>query len=456
VELQQKLQNLKDRTNVLVRASTRTADMEKTQSNIYATLTELKESIAQMKPTLEKLQSQQTSVPPSSGKKGGEKTQQPSIIKPAVIHHPQSAFQPPLKGVKITEGGQQPQNKPAEPTYTGKGKGIAGEASQKNPEIDPTLSIRQATSLARQSKFSTASETMGKIFSEATIPDLGFCENPEILLIPKESYTTRSRMDSVMDLPVIHSAFNWKIFNLRLGDKEYNEFLIHFYSQIGKDPDHVWRKTYIRRIKVNKLAEKFEGLLQNYLFVLERGSNNESHSVTLADLPLMNPYDIFTIYSLSGSIQGSFPDEFRGVIKNFLRSYLQTVSAWDMVLCECLKAAPTPPNIKFSKEDLSTIKGQRDGRIVSKPEWGVVFQGKLSKPRTYRYNLARMDEKSFFPDHSLTDIVRRMNKNDDNQEKDLHEANDMIFWWMAVRGFLKKQILNVFSSSQVDQTKYQE
>jgi len=57
VELQQKLQNLKDQTNVLVRASTRTADMEKTQSNIYATLTELKASIALMKPVLEKLQS---------------------------------------------------------------------------------------------------------------------------------------------------------------------------------------------------------------------------------------------------------------------------------------------------------------------------------------------------------------------------------------------------------------
>jgi len=238
---------------------------------------------------------------------------------------------------------------------------------------------------------------MGKIFSEATIRDLGFCENPEIILIPKESYTTRSRTDSVMDLLVLFSAISWKIFNLRLSDKEYNEFLVRFYSQIGKDPDHVWRRTYIRRIKVNKLAEKFEGLLQNYLFVLERGSDNESHTVTLADLPLMNPYDICTIYSLSGSIQGSFPDEFRGVIKNFLRSYLQTVSARDMVLCECLKAAPTPPNLKISKAELSAIKGQKDGRIVSKPEWGVLYQEKLSKPRTFRYNLARMDEKIVFP-----------------------------------------------------------
>jgi len=125
-----------------VRGSTRTAEMTKTQSNIYATLTELKESIALIKPVLEKLQSQQTSVPPSSGQKGGEKRTQPPIIKPAVIHHPQSAFQPPLKGVKITEGGQQPLKKPAEPTYTGKGKGIAGEASQTTSKTDPTLSIR--------------------------------------------------------------------------------------------------------------------------------------------------------------------------------------------------------------------------------------------------------------------------------------------------------------------------
>jgi hypothetical protein len=410
--------------------------------------------MAKMQPILEKLQSQQTSVPPSSGQKGGEKAPQSPIIRPAVIHHPQSAFQPPLKGVKITEGGQQQQKKPAEPTYTGKGKGIAGEAPQTEPETDPTLSLRQAASLARQSKFSTTSEHLGKIFSEATIRDLGFCEKPEIILVPKESYATKSRTDSVLDLPIFHSAFSWRIFNLRLGNKEYNDFLIRFYSQIGKDPELVWRKTYIRRIKVNKLAEKFEGLLLNYLFVLERGSTNESHSVTLADLPLMNPFDIFTIYSLSGSIPGS--DEFRGIIRNFLRSYLQTVSARDMVICECLKAAPTPPNLKLPKEVLNAIQGQRDGRIVSQPEWGVVFQEKLSKPRTYRYNLARMDEKSFFPDRSLTDIVRRMNKNDDNEEKDLREANDMLFWWMAIRGYLKKQVLNVFNSEEIDQTRYQD
>ena len=67
-----------------------------------------------------------------------------------------------------------------------------------------------------------------------------------------------------------------------------------------------------------------------------------------------------------------------------------------------------------------------------------------------------MDEKSFFPDHSLTDIVRRMNRNDDNKEEDLREANDMLFWWMAIRGYLKKQVLNVFNSEEIDQTRYQD
>jgi len=35
-----------------------------------------------------------------------------------------------------------------------------------------------------------------------------------------------------------------------------NELLIRFYSQIGKDPGLLWRKTCIYNIKGNKVPEK--------------------------------------------------------------------------------------------------------------------------------------------------------------------------------------------------------
>ena len=363
--------------------------------------------------------------------------------------HPQSAFHPPpQKGVKIVEGGQQPQKTSAEPA-TAKGKGKAPAI----PDVDPTLKMRQAASLARQSKFTTASEATQKVFTEATIRDLGFCETRDIMLTPRESYATKSKPDSVMDLPVFLEAFSWKIFNLSLSIKEYNEFLIRFYSQIGQDQDLVWKKTYITRLKVNRMPEKFEGLLQNYRFVLERGSKKESQSVTLADLPLMNPYDIFSMYTLSGTIQGTFPDEFRGFLRNFLRQYIQTVSVRDMVICACLKGSPDAPNLKISKEAVNAIQGDKDRRIVHEPEWGIVFHEKLPKSRSVKYNLARVDEKSFFSNQTLTDLLRRLNKNDDNTEKDQREMNDMIFWWMAVRSFLKREIPRFFEETEIDRTK---
>jgi hypothetical protein len=195
---------------------------------------------------------------------------------------------------------------------------------------------------------------------------------------------------------------------------------------------------------------------QNYMFILKRGSNNESHTVTLADFPLMNPYDIFTIYSLSGNTQGDLPVEFRGFVRNFLRAYIEAVSVRDMVLCECLKGDPTPPNLKVSKELVNSIKSNREGRIIHKPEWGVLYSEKLAKSRTVKYHLARVDEKSLFADFTLTDLIRRANRNDDNSEKEQKELNDMLFWWKAMRAILKNQIPKLFDQTEYDPTRFQD
>jgi len=87
----------------------------------------------------------------------------------------------------------------------------------------------------------------------------------------------------------------------------------------------------------------------------------------------MNLYDTFSIYNLSGHIQGNFPEEFRGFLKNFIRSYIRTIGERDKVIYECLKMKPDPPNIKISSADVSAVSGKMDGRIVQNPVWGILY-----------------------------------------------------------------------------------
>jgi len=131
---------------------------------------------------------------------------------------------------------------------------------------------------------------------------LGFCETREIILAPKESFSTKINPYSILDLPLFLESFSWKVFNLNLSDKDYNELLISFYSKEGNDPEMVWRRNYISNVKIVAVPEKFQGMIKNYLFTLTRGSQNVLHTVTLADLPLMNPFDIFSILGIRRTI----------------------------------------------------------------------------------------------------------------------------------------------------------
>jgi len=141
----------------------------------------LKAYIATLQPILEKLGSQHISVPPSSSQKEGEKA---TIVNPAIIHHPKSTFQPPpQKGVKISKGGSQTQaKKQSESSHTSKGK---------EPEVDPTIKVKQAASEFRQTRFMKTSETFSRVFNEATIRSVGFCDTRDIIIVPKESFSTK-------------------------------------------------------------------------------------------------------------------------------------------------------------------------------------------------------------------------------------------------------------------------
>jgi len=179
----------------------------------------------------------------------------------------------------------------------------------------------------------------------------------------RESYSTKSATNSILDLPTTFDAFNWKIFNLNLGDMDYNDLLIRFYSKLGKDPEQVWKISFIFGLKGFKELEKFEGRIQNYRFVLCRGSKRESHKINVADLPLVNPYNVFSIYRLSSAIKGPFPNEFQGFLKNFL-TYIQTVVERDIELIECLKRQADPPKLKIDPKDLADITNKKDRLIL--------------------------------------------------------------------------------------------
>jgi len=75
-----------------------------------------------------------------------------------------------------------------------------------------------------------SSEAFSRVFNETAIRALGFCDTKELNLVPKELYSIKSSPDSILDLPTTFEAFNWKVYNLNMGERDYNELLIRFYS----------------------------------------------------------------------------------------------------------------------------------------------------------------------------------------------------------------------------------
>jgi len=61
-----------------------------------------------------------------------------------------------------------------------------------------------------------------------------------------------------------------------------------------------------------------------------------------------------------------------------------------------------------------------------------------------------MDDKSLFSSHTLGDLMRRSNVNDENPVKEQKEVNDILFWWIAVYSYLKQKMSGLFDRSELD------
>jgi len=117
----------------------------------------------------------------------------------------------------------------------------------------------------------------------------------------------------------------------------------------------------------------------------------------------------------------------------------------DVVLCAIMKIQPARLSLSISPDDLAAVKGKnKDGRVIFKPHWGIIYIERVSKSRSFRHHYVTMDDKSLLPKSRLINLTRRINLNNHNSEKDIKDVNQMIFWWLALRDYIAKQIPNIF------------
>lgn len=68
-----------------------------------------------------------------------------------------------------------------------------------------------------------------------------------------------------------------------------------FHANFGKEQTDVWSLKKITKVESITTDDLFEDKHQNFAYQVRRGEENEIHTFTMADFPLINPNDFIVM-----------------------------------------------------------------------------------------------------------------------------------------------------------------
>ena len=177
------------------------------------------------------------------------------------------------------------------------------------------------------------------------------------------------------------------------------------------------------------------GRFVNVNFKITRGSANSVSTISLADLPSLNPHDWILLYN----IFLINPTEYEPILehlKRMLASYIYEVATMDQEIAKVMNKKPTvKPTPKPG--DVNKMKmGQIDSTHLI-----VTF----TKGEAHRFLFALVDKHLFSTDflEHIINIIRRCKQNSKADQKNF---TDMLRWYITFRYHLLAIIPRVFKT----------
>ena len=219
--------------------------------------------------------------------------------------------------------------------------------------------------------------------------------------------------------------------------KNMNNLLIDFYSERAQPQNLVWSTQKLTDIRAVGSEGWNNSTLINYKFQALRGSEKKLINFTCADLPLMNPFDWFSIFwSLSKNKEAEKYTHYLNHVRSMLRLYISEIGKEDFEVAKKFDRTVEAPH-----DIAENIDQLRDGSILPDP-WSVVY--KIHKDGRVQRRIFYVNEKHLYSNFNLNTIVAKMEINTKNNTANKKHISDTIKWWMMVRMFLTNEVENVF------------
>lgn len=243
-------------------------------------------------------------------------------------------------------------------------------------------------------------------------------------LEPVVSFAVENTKDCQFDMPITQKAFIFHYFESTVAtpspDPIVDQDLLNYYHEFSKPQYLIWSSRKITTVKVLKPTPAGKFIIVK--LKITRGSDGSGHSITVVDLPNLNPHD----WMLLNNILLSNPNEYQPIIdhiKRMLVCYIHEVSKMDQEISQAIRKKPTiKPTGKPSNID-SMVRGQIDPQTQT-----ILFLRR--EGQKCEFNLA---DKHLFFDSCLTHILEIIHGCDKNSEEDKKLFSDMLSWYMVFR-----------------------
>ena len=177
--------------------------------------------------------------------------------------------------------------------------------------------------------------------------------------------------------------------------------------------------------------------LINYKFEATRGNERKTFGFTCADLPLMNPFDLFNIFwLLNRKKEVEKYKHYLRHIKLMIKCYISEIGKEDFEVAQKFDRTVEAPN-----DTTDNIDDLRDGTILT-DSWSIVY--KIHKDGRLQSRIFYMNEKHRYSSFNLNTILAKMEMNTRNKTANKKHISDNIKWWIMVRMFLVNEIENIF------------
>ncbi|KAI3767763.1 hypothetical protein L2E82_18162 [Cichorium intybus] len=262
-------------------------------------------------------------------------------------------------------------------------------------------------------------------------------EPVENWLQPVTSYNTSNDVNSQLDFPMTAKALLFRGFeelkDTRLSNPEVNDLLFTFYLKNAFAQHLTWSLKKI--VKLTPRLPEVNVPFRNTRFLAIRGDDKEKMEFSLADLPLMNPFDWISLFNILSREQNYHP--LSDHLKRMIGYYILEVTKLDVEVAAVLDKIP----LTVRRPPPKNLSRRKIGKIVNS-NWSVAYNSKEGLENIKR--IFYLSDKHLHRTPVLEHILHITNKLQSNTADHKTCINDMLGWYIEFRKRILAMIPKVF------------